>query len=42
MRRLILPARHNDLVVAARPTEANGLPKEFVERVLVAGRPMIS
>jgi hypothetical protein len=41
MRRLILPARHNDLVVVARPTEANGLPKEFVERMLAAGRPMI-
>jgi hypothetical protein len=41
MRHLILPARHNDLVVVARPTEANGLPKEFVERLLAAGRPMI-
>lgn len=41
MRHLMLRARHNDLVVAARPTTTNGLPEEFVERLLGAGRPII-
>ena len=35
-------ARHNDLVVIGRPSRANGLPMDLVERLLVnSGRPIL-
>ncbi len=41
-RRLMLRARHNDLVVMARPTRANGLPADLLETLLVGcGRPLL-
>jgi nucleotide-binding universal stress UspA family protein len=41
-RRMLLHARHNDLVVVARPTRANGLPRDLIERLLFgSGRPLL-
>ena len=40
--RLMLRARHNDLVVIARPTRANGMPADLLETLLVGcGRPIL-
>ncbi|MFI4987631.1 MAG: universal stress protein [Alphaproteobacteria bacterium] len=40
--RLMLRARHNDLVVIARPTRANGMPADLLEILLVGcGRPIL-
>lgn len=40
--RLMLRARHNDLVVIARPTRANGMPADLLETLLVGcGRPVL-
>jgi nucleotide-binding universal stress UspA family protein len=40
--RLMLRARHNDLVVIARPTRANGMPEDLLETLLVGcGRPLL-
>lgn len=42
LNRLLLRARHNDLVVAARAARPNGLPPDTLERLLVgSGRPML-
>jgi nucleotide-binding universal stress UspA family protein len=40
--RILFHARHNDLVVVARPTRPNGLPADFVENLLLGcGRPVL-
>jgi nucleotide-binding universal stress UspA family protein len=42
VRRLIRRARHNDLVVMARPAHANGLPPDLLELLLLGcGRPLL-
>jgi nucleotide-binding universal stress UspA family protein len=42
MHQLLARARHHDLVVVARPTQPNGLPDDFLERLLLgSGRPMV-
>ncbi len=40
--RMLRHARHNDLVIIGRPSRANGLPPDLVERLLVGcGRPVL-
>jgi len=42
LRRIIVHARHNDLVVIGRAKRANGLPTDFIEELLIAcGRPVL-
>jgi nucleotide-binding universal stress UspA family protein len=42
LKRIILRARHNDLVVVGRAKKANGLPADFIERLLIGcGRPVL-
>ncbi|HUH83961.1 MAG TPA: universal stress protein [Stellaceae bacterium] len=42
MERIMIEARHNDLIVTARAAHANGLPQDFVELALVgSGRPIL-
>lgn len=42
MERIILEARHSDLIVLGRAARANGLPQDFVEVALVgSGRPVL-
>jgi nucleotide-binding universal stress UspA family protein len=39
---MMLHARHSDLVVLGRPSRANGLPKDVIERLLLGcGRPLL-
>ncbi len=40
--RMMLRARHNDLVIAGRPSGADGLPRDLIERLLFGcGRPLL-
>lgn len=42
LNRLILRARHSDMVVVARPRHENGLPDDLIERLLLgSGRPLL-
>lgn len=42
LKRIMLHARHNDLVVVGRAKRANGLPTDFIEELLVGcGRPVL-
>jgi nucleotide-binding universal stress UspA family protein len=42
LKRLLLRARHNDLVVVGRARRANGLPTDFMEELLIgSGRPIL-
>jgi nucleotide-binding universal stress UspA family protein len=42
LERLMVSARHSDLVVLGRPSRANGLPQELIELVLLgSGRPVL-
>jgi nucleotide-binding universal stress UspA family protein len=42
LKRIILRARHNDLVVIGRARKANGLPIDFIEELLIGcGRPVL-
>jgi nucleotide-binding universal stress UspA family protein len=42
LKRIILSARHNDLVVVGRAKSANGLPADFLEQLLIGcGRPVV-
>jgi nucleotide-binding universal stress UspA family protein len=42
LKRILLHARHNDLVVVGRAKKANGLPTDFIEALLIGcGRPVL-
>jgi nucleotide-binding universal stress UspA family protein len=42
LKRILLRARHNDLVVVGRAKKANGLPTDFIEALLLGcGRPVL-
>jgi nucleotide-binding universal stress UspA family protein len=42
LKRILLRARHNDLVVVGRAKKANGLPTDFIEDLLIGcGRPVL-
>jgi nucleotide-binding universal stress UspA family protein len=42
LKRILLRARHNDLVVVGRAKKANGLPTDFIEALLIGcGRPVL-
>jgi nucleotide-binding universal stress UspA family protein len=42
LKRILLRARHNDLVVVGRAKKANGLPADFIEELLIGcGRPVL-
>lgn len=42
VQRMMLRARHNDLIVLARPSRANGLPRDIIEQLLFgSGRPLL-
>lgn len=42
LKRILLRARHNDLVVVGRAKRANGLPTDFIEELLIGcGRPVL-
>jgi nucleotide-binding universal stress UspA family protein len=42
VRQMLFFARRNDLIVVGRPSDGNGIPADFVERILVeSGRPLL-